>query len=188
MHVESHMAVFPWKTYLCLLLAHSTQLTPCFISVLTAHTAFVWIIQYWYFAFLNDRKPFPLSLQASLKTGREFPGTIIWPVLLKRKRLLPMGRIYTRVFVPVTKFLEHVEGLWLWSHVPHDSGASADQALPSAGLARLQHLWASLPPRLTRRVFGLLASPPFGSAAQLLVSPGHHGYYFHGVSKVRFPN
>ena len=45
-------------------------------------------------------------------------------VLLKRRRLLPTGRIYTTVFVPVTKFLEHVEWLWLQSHVPHDSYAS----------------------------------------------------------------
>lgn len=35
-----------------------------------------------------------------------------------------MGRICTTVFVPVTELLEHVERLWLRSHVPHDSCAS----------------------------------------------------------------
>lgn len=43
---------------------------------------------------------------------------------MTRRRLLPTGRIYTAVFVPVTKFLEHVEWLWLSSHVARDSYAS----------------------------------------------------------------
>lgn len=51
---------------------------------------------------------------------------------------------------------------------------SADKLLPSAGLAWLQHLWASLPPWLTRRVFRLPANAPFGSGAQLFVSSGHY--------------
>lgn len=81
----------------------------------------------------------------SLQVGRGLRGTIIWP-------LLHPGRIYTTVFVPVATFQQRVKWLRLESHVP--SGSSADQVLPSAGLAWFQCLWAPLPPAHTRRVFG----------------------------------